>query len=275
MQDFIVQYGAWIAAMAATGIAAGFVAGLLGVGGGIVIVPVLDAVLGAFDVDISIRMKVAVATSLATIVATSWASARSHRQHKAVDFELLKTWGPAIFAGVVLGNLLAGLVDGRVLTLVFAITALLVAGNMILRADSHKLRDGFPNPIVKAGLGVVVGLISAMMGIGGGTLSVPILTAFGTDIRRAVGTASAIGFIIAIPGAIGYIIAGWNVSGLPPFSLGFVNVAALVAIIPLSMLTAPFGARAAHALPRRVLAYGFGAFLILTSAKMFFTLLSS
>src|SRR5690606_10786298 len=132
----------------------------------------------AFNVDISIRMKVAVGTSLATIVATSSASAKSHRQHKAVDFELLRTWGPMIFVGVVLGTLVAGLVDGRVLTLVFAVTALLVAANMILRADNHKLRDGFPNAGIKAVLGMIVGLVSAMMGIGGGTLSVPILTAF-------------------------------------------------------------------------------------------------
>lgn len=270
--DFIAQYGTWIVAMAATGLVAGFVAGLLGVGGGIVIVPVLDLVLAAFNVDISIRMKVAVGTSLATIVATSWASAKSHRQHKAVDFELLKTWGPMIFVGVVLGTLVAGLVDGRVLTLVFAVTALLVAANMIFRADNHKLRDGFPNAGIKAVLGMIVGLVSAMMGIGGGTLSVPILTAFGTDIRKAVGTASAIGFIIAIPGAIGYMIAGWGATGLPPFSLGFLNIAALIAIIPLSMLTAPWGAKAAHTVPRKYLAYGFGAFLVATSIKMFWSL---
>ncbi len=273
--EFITEYGAWIAAMAATGLVAGFVAGLLGVGGGIVIVPVLDAVLAAFHVDISIRMKVAVATSLATIIATSWASASSHRKHKAVDVDLLKSWGPMIFIGVVVGTLIAGFVDGRVLTLVFAVTALAVAANMILRADSHKLTDGFPNAGVKAGLGVVVGTISAMMGIGGGTLSVPILTAFGTDIRRAVGTASAIGFVIAIPGTIGYIIAGWGAAGLPPFSLGYVNLAALIAIIPLSMLTAPWGAKAAHTIPRKYLAYGFGIFLVATSIKMFWSLLAS
>ncbi len=263
-----------VALLAGVGVFGGVLSGLLGVGGGIVIVPVLDLVLTAFHVDISIRMKVAVATSLATIIATSWASAKSHRKHKAVDFELIKTWGPMIFLGVVIGTFIAGVVDGRVLTLVFAVTALLVAANMILRANSPKLRDGFPNPVVKAGLGMIVGLISAMMGIGGGTLSVPILTAFGADIRRAVGTASAIGFIIAIPGTIGYIIAGWSVPGLPPFSLGYVNLAALVAIIPLSMLTAPLGAKTAHNVPRKYLSYGFGIFLVATSIKMFWSLLS-
>lgn len=266
--DIVYHYGPWLAAMAVTGLAAGFVAGLLGVGGGIVIVPVLDFVLDSFGVDPSIRMKVAVATSLATIIATSWASARSHARHKAVDTDLLKSWGPAIFAGVVIGTAIGGYVDGRVLSIVFAVTALAVAANMILRADSHQLVNGFPNAGVKAGLGVGVGTISAMMGIGGGTLSVPILTAFGTDIRRAVGTASAIGFIIAIPGTIGYAIAGWGAPGLPPLSLGYVNLIALAAIIPLSMLTAPWGARVAHTIPRKYLAYGFGAFLLLTAAKM-------
>lgn len=259
--------------MAATGLAAGFVAGLLGVGGGIVIVPVLDIVLAVFEVDPSIRMKIAVATSLATIIATSWSSARAHFGHKAVDVELLKSWGPMIFVGVVIGTAIAGFVDGRVLSAVFAVTALLVAANMILRADNHHLAEGFPNRVVKSGLGVVVGLISAMMGIGGGTLSVPILTAFGTDIRRAVGTASAIGFVIAIPGTLGYIIAGWGAAGLPPGSLGFVNLIAFAAIVPLSMFAAPFGARAAHTIPRKLLAYGFGAFLIATSVRMFVSLM--
>ena len=113
-----------------------------------------------------------------------------------------------------------------------------------------------------------------MMGIGGGTLSVPILTAFGTDIRRAVGTASAIGFIIAIPGTIGYMIAGWAAPGLPPLSLGFVNLIALATLVPLSTLTAPYGAKAAHSIPRKYLAYGFGAFLVATAAKMFLSLLA-
>lgn len=272
--DIVLHYAPFVLAMAVTGLAAGFIAGLLGVGGGIVIVPVLDTVLATFGVDPSIRMKVAVATSLTTIMFTSWASASSHRKHKAVDMPLLRSWGPAIFVGVVLGTIFAGLVDGRVLTGIFATVALLVAANMLIRADNAKLRDDFPNPVVKAGLGVVVGTISALMGIGGGTLSVPILTAFGFDIRRAVGTASAIGFIIAIPGTIGYVIAGWGQAGLPVLSVGYVNLIALALIIPLSMFAAPYGAKAAHTIPRKYLAYGFAVFLVATSIKMIVSLLS-
>jgi uncharacterized membrane protein YfcA len=266
--DLAIHYLPWALAMIVAGLLAGFVAGLLGVGGGIVIVPVLDTVLATLDVDPSLRMKVAVASSLATIVATSWSSARSHTSHGAVDFDLLKSWGPMIFVGVVLGTYLAGIVDARVLKLVFATVALLVAANMFLRSKSQKLADGFPNMIVKGALGVVVGTVSAMMGVGGGTLGVAILTAFGWDIRRAVGTASAIGFIIAVPATIGFMIAGWGIPGLPPGSLGFVNLIAVAAIIPLSILTAPYGARIAHTIPRQYLAYGFGIFLVATAIKM-------
>ncbi len=271
--DLVLHYLPWVVAMGLTGLLAGFVAGLLGVGGGIVIVPVLDTVLGSFGVDPSLRMKVAVATSLATIIATSWASAASHRRHKAVDMDLLRSWGPFIFIGVVIGTALAGVVDGRVLSAVFAVVALAVAANMLFRADNHKLADGFPNTAVKAGLGLLTGTISAMMGIGGGTLGVPILSAFGYDIRRAVGTASAIGFIIAIPGALGYVITGWGKAGLPPLSLGYVNLVAFALIIPLSMVAAPYGAKVAHAIPRRYLSYGFAGFLILTAGKMIWSLL--
>lgn len=265
----IIEYGGWLAAMAVTGLVAGFVAGLLGVGGGIVIVPVLDIALAAFDVDPSLRMKVAVATSLATIMATSLASARAHHRAGAVDYALLKSWGPVIFVGVVMGTAIAGLVDGQVLTVVFATTALIVAANMVLRANSHKLFDDFPNGVVKSVLGLLIGTVSAMMGIGGGTLGVPILTIFGKDIRSAVGTASAMGFIIAIPGTVGYVTTGWGAEGLPPLSLGYVNFVAVAAIIPLSMLAAPWGAKTAHSVPRQILAYGFGAFLTLTAIKMF------
>ncbi|MBB4303540.1 hypothetical protein GGD81_002583 [Rhodobium orientis] len=269
MQDLLAHYGIWIAAMVFAGVVGGFVAGLLGVGGGIVIVPVLYFVLGGVGVDDTVRMKIAVATSLSTIVFTSLSSARSHYKRGAVDFALLKSWGLPIFIGVVCGTAIGGQVDGLVLTSVFAVVALLVAVNMVVRADNSALTEDFPNTGVKSAVGVFVGLFSAMMGIGGGTLSVPILTAFGFDIRKAVGTAAAIGFIIAIPGTLGYALAGWGEAGLPAGSIGYVNLIALVALVPLTMLIAPLGAKMAHAIPRRMLSYAFAAFLGVTAIRMF------
>jgi uncharacterized protein len=262
------QYLPLLAIVVATGVLGGFMAGLLGVGGGIVIVPVLYFLLGTYDVDASLRMKIAVATSLSTIVLTSISSARSHYKRGAVDMALLRSWAVPIFIGVVVGTVIGGFADGLVLTLVFAVMAMLVAINMLVRGN-NSLRDGFPNGAVKAGSGVFIGLISAMMGIGGGTLSVPILTAFSYDIRRAVGTGAAIGFVIAVPGTIGYVLTGLGAAGLPPGSLGYVNVIALAALAPLTMLVAPLGTRVAHTIPKRALNYAFAAFLFLTSARMF------
>lgn len=264
-----MEYVIWFAAMAFAGLLGGFVAGLLGVGGGIVIVPVLYFVLTGIGVDPALAIKLAVATSLATIVFTSLSSARSHFRRDAVDFGLLKSWGFPIFVGVVVGTLIGGVADGLLLTTVFAVVALLVAANMVLRVNSAALAPDFPNRVVKAVSGFFVGCISALMGIGGGTLSVPILTAFSFDIRRAVGTASAIGFIIAIPGTIGYAIMGLNEPDLPFGSVGYVNLPALVALIPLTMLTAPLGANVAHRISRKTLSYSFAAFLLVTSIRMF------
>lgn len=262
----------WLGLMLGAGAAAGLLAGLLGVGGGIVIVPLLYHLLTLVGIEEAVRMHVAVATSLLVIVPTAFVSSRSHAKRGAVDGRLLRTWGPAILVGVLLGTTVAGHVGGRTLTAVFAVVALLVAANFIFRSRATTLVDGFPNAAVKAGLGIVVGTFSAMMGIGGGTLSVPILTAFGYEARRAVGTAAAIGLIIAIPGAIGFILSGLGEPGRPPFSLGFANLLGAAIIVPMTILTAPWGARIAHAIPQRALKIAFGVFLALTSARMFYDL---
>jgi hypothetical protein len=266
--EFIADYGVFAAAMIFAGLLGGLVAGLLGVGGGIVIVPVLYFVLGGMGVDEGLRMKIAVATSLTTIIFTSLSSARSHHSKGAVDFGLIKAWALPIFVGVVAGTLFAAYVPGLVLTGVFAVVALLVAINMTLRARSPAIADDFPHPVFKALSGIFVGAISAMMGIGGGTISVPLLTAFGFDIRKAVGTASALGFVIAIPGTIGYVLAGLGAPDLPAGSIGYLNLIALVALVPLTMLVAPLGARLAHNIPRAALSYAFAAFLTLTAVRM-------
>ena len=270
----LLEHWPLLLGLVAAGIVGGLIAGLLGVGGGIVIVPALYVTLGAVGVAPDLAMKVAVASSLATIVGTSLSSARAHHKRGAVDGTLLRTWSLPIIIGVVLGALAGGLVNGTVLTAIFAVVALLVAANLVFRGNKPPLHQSFPNGIVKQLSGFVVGLFSVLMGIGGGTLSVPILTAFGYDIRKAVGTASAIGFLIAIPGMLIYIATGWNKPSLPLGSLGYVNWIAVLFFVPLTMALAPLGAKLAHSIPREWLRWGFAVFLTITSARMAWDLLT-
>jgi uncharacterized membrane protein YfcA len=266
-------YLIWGSAMLFVGVIGGIMAGLLGVGGGIVIVPVLYHFLSVMGVDESMRMQIAVATSLTTIIATALSSTRSHYKKGAVDIGLLKSWGPAIIVGVIIGTAIGGHVDGRVLTAVFAVVALLVATNMMLARDRSSDPQKNPPKSVWAILGIVAGGLSAMMGIGGGTICVPLLSFLGYDIRKAVGTASAIGLIIALPGTIGYAMSGIGIDGRPPFSVGYANVLAAALLIPMTVLFAPVGARIAHSIPQRALRICFGLFLLVTSIRMFHDLI--
>lgn len=272
-----LDYG-WLAALSvallATGVVAGILAGLLGVGGGIVIVPVLYHLFSLLDIDPSVRMHMAVGTSLATIIPTSIVSARAHHSRGAVDIELLKSWGPAVLVGVLIGTTIGGFVKGQVLTGVFAVVALAVAANMAFRPEGSTVGDHLPGGGWQHAIGVVIGVFSAMMGIGGGTLSVPILGAFSYPIRRAVGTASAIGLIIAVPGAAGFMFAGLDVPARPPASLGYVNLIGFALIVPATVLAAPFGARIAHAINPGMLRKAFALFLFLTSLRMIYGLVS-
>ncbi|QFU08471.1 Sulfite exporter TauE/SafE [Rhodobacteraceae bacterium THAF1] len=256
----------------AAGIVGGILAGLLGVGGGIVIVPALYFALSLTGMDAGSVMQLAVGTSLATIVFTSLSSAWGHYQRGAIDFDLLKLWGPSILVGVLIGGVLGGVVSGIALIAVFATVALLVALDMILRGggDLDSPRS-FSKP-VWAVFGVFAGAISAMMGIGGGTVCVPLLNFLGYEIRRAVGTSAAIGFIIGLPGALTYMVTGLGAEGLPPLSVGYVNIAAAVIIIPLTVMFARVGVAVAHRIPRRALRLSFGVFLLLTSGRMFYDL---
>lgn len=255
-------------ALLTAGAAGGLLAGLLGVGGGIVIVPVLFHLFTSLGIDESVRMHVAVGTSLATIIATSATSTRSHFRKGAVDTGLLRSWGPAIFVGVLAGTALAGIVRGPLLTAVFAVVGLMVSLHMAFGRAHWRLAEGLPTGLPRLSLAGGIGTISAMMGIGGGTLSVPILTLFGYPMHRAVGSAAAIGFLIGVPGTIGFIATGWDVAGRPPFSLGYVNLLGLALILPTSMALAPFGARLAHRLDTRNLRRAFAVFLALTALRM-------
>jgi uncharacterized membrane protein YfcA len=257
-------------AMLGTGIVGGILAGLLGVGGGIVIVPVLETVLGLLGVPVEIRMHVAVATSLAVIIPTSISSARAHAGRDSVDFELVKRWAPFILFGAISGIMIASHVNGVVLSAVFGIVALLVAVKMAMPLDDVTLTSSVPRGIATGIIPAAVGTVSTMMGIGGGTLSVPALTLMNTPIHRAVGTSALFGLLISIPGAIGFAISGWSNELLPAGSVGFVNLIGFAVIAPATVIAAPLGAKIAHALSRRNLSLLFGLFLLLVSARMIY-----
>ncbi|MHA6346807.1 sulfite exporter TauE/SafE family protein [Roseivivax sp. CAU 1761] len=253
---------------------AGVLAGLLGVGGGIVIVPVLFWVLTLTQFPEAVAMHMAVATSLATIVFTSISSARAHDSRGAVDRALLKRWAPGMILGALLGGLVARFIDADGLKTVFGLIALVVAVNMA-STRTLVLRDRLPERrAVSHAMSSGIGLLSAWMGIGGGTLSVPILSAFSVEIRRAVGTAAAFGFLIAVPATLGFAISGLGVPGRPPFSLGYVNLAAAALILPFTTLFAPLGARIAHGVDRKWIKRVFAVFLAITALRMLASVLT-
>lgn len=257
-----------IAGLLATGAIAGILAGLLGVGGGIVIVPVLFLLFNALAIPDSVSMHVAVATSLATIIPTSISSARAHHRRGAVDPVLLKLWAPFIIAGAGFGGFISQYIKGDYLTAIFGGIALLVALNM---ANPRKfvVADKLPaNPLTNGMIGGIIGTLSALMGIGGGTFSVPALTLYSVPVHRAVGTAAAFGFVIAVPATLGFIYAGWGVEGRPPYSLGYVSIPAALIIFSATILTAPQGARLAHAINPQALRLAFAVFLAITSIRM-------
>lgn len=260
---------AFVAALLGTGLIAGVLAGLLGVGGGIVIVPVLFNLFPLLGVDESVRMHVAVGTSLATIIPTSIVSARAHDRRGSLDRGLLRSLAPSVVVGVLIGTVIGGGASSALLTLVFAVVALLVALNMALRKDGMIVAEHLPSGPPRHAIGGVIGGFSVLMGIGGGTLSVPILSAFNVPIHRAVGTAAALGLVIGVPGAIGFVLAGWGVPDRPPGSLGYANMIGFALIVPATMLMAPVGARLAHAINASWLRKAFALFLALSAARMF------
>ena len=257
-----------VAGLVAAGLFAGFVGGLFGIGGGAVVVPALFLLFTALGVDESVRMHVAVGTSLSTIIATSWRSLTAHRQAGAVDFDVLKTWGPWIMLGAIAGAALAGLASTEALLLIFGFGLLLIAAQMGFGSPNWRLFRDLPHGIWRVATAGAIGLFSALMGIGGGAFGVTVLTLSGRPIHRAVATASGFGAAIALPAAAGYAIAGWGRAGLPPWSLGFVSLPGFVVLAALTAITAPMGARLAHRLPQLSLKRAFAVFLAIVALNM-------
>lgn len=276
--EFFNQYSTtWLLGLAvallATGLVAGVLAGLLGVGGGIVIVPVLYHLFTLLGIDESVRMHAAVGTSLATIIPTSIMSSRAHRRRGSLDAALLKKLMPGVVVGVIVGSIASGFLSGQVLTAVFATVALLVALNMAFKRDGFALADGLPGSVGTALLGGGIGGVSTLMGIGGGTLSVPILNALRVPMHTAVGTGAMLGTLISVPGAMAFIVNGLDVPNRPPFSVGYVNLLGFALIVPATMATTGWGAKLAHSINAKRLRQVFAAFLALTAARMFYGLM--
>ena len=257
-------------AMLATGCVAGVLAGLFGIGGGIVIVPVLETTLGVLGIDPAIRMHVAVATSLATIIPTSIASARAHHQRGAVDFDIVKRWAVWVLIGSLFGAYVASNLHSNVLAIVFATLALLVAIKMLSSPTSRNLTNEVPRGLWVPAIPTAIGGLSSMMGIGGGTFSVMTLTLFGAPIHKAVGTAALFGLVISLPGTVGYIVTGLADARVPPGSLGYVSLVGLALIAPATVLLAPLGAKIAHGFSERKLTMLFGAFLLVAAARLYY-----
>lgn len=256
-------------ALVAAGVIAGFAGGLFGIGGGVVIVPVLFHALGALGYGEE-RMHLAVATSLATIIVTSVQSVRAHASKGAVDFAVLRAWTPWIVLGAALGGLAAAFLSGQMLSAVFGVLALAVAANMALGSEQWRLASDLPAGARRAATAGSIGFLSALMGIGGGAFGVTVMTLCGRPIHQAVGTAAGFGAAIGVPAVIGYMIGGWGHAGLPPLSLGYVNIPGFIAIGLLTSLMAPVGARAAHRLDKRRLKQLFAVFLALTACQMLY-----
>lgn len=256
------------AVMLATGAVGGMLAGLLGIGGGIVIVPALDAALSYIGVDPAIRMHVAVATSLATIIPTSISSSRAHYKRNSVDIELVKRWTVFVLTGSLLGSLLASLVHSDVLSIVFASFALLTAIKLVLPLQGKVIRKDIPRGPFVLAIPTTIGALSSMMGIGGGVLSVTALTLFNQTIHKAVGTAALFGLAISLPGTIGFMLLGLDDPRLPLGSIGYVNLIGFALISPMTVLTAPLGVAIAHRLTQRQLSLVFATFLFAMSIRM-------
>jgi uncharacterized protein len=261
---------AWLVlAVIAAGVATGLLAGVFGVGGGGVVVPVLFEIFRLYGVPDEVRMQLCIGTSLAVIGPTAWRSYQAHRARGAVIDGVIRIWAMPTFVGVGVGAVIAAFAPGGVLKVAFLVIASIIATRLLFGGDRWRLSEELPGRAGMTAYGFLIGLGSSLMGISGGSLATAALTLHGKSIHNAVATAAGIGVPISIAGTIGYTLAGLpHQAELPPLSLGFVSVIGLVAIAPISTIVSPLGARIAHALPRRWLEVGFALFLLTVALRL-------
>jgi uncharacterized membrane protein YfcA len=264
----------WLAALIlAAGLVTGLLAGLFGIGGGALIVPVLYEVFGALGVADEVRFQLCIGTSLAIIVPTNVLSFLAHRNRGAVVMEVVRAWWLPAVGGVAAGSAIAAFAPAAVLKLAFVIIGSVIAAKLLLGRDSWRIAEALPGRVGMLAYGFCVGLCSSLMGISGGSISNMILTLHGMSMHNAVATSAGLGVPITIAGCIGYMLAGWPQQALmPPFSIGFVSLIGFALMAPVSSFTAPYGAKLAHALSKRRLEVSFGCFLLIVCARFVLSL---
>ena len=270
LNDLLILALALLSAGAVTGI----LAGMFGVGGGAVMVPVLYQVFTIINVPTDIRIHLAIGTSLTVIMATSIRSYRGHFAKGAVDVALLKTWAAPVIIGVLCGSAIAALASSALLKGVFAVIATLNGLKLIAGKDHWRIADELPQKGILRLYGLIIGFLSALRGIGGGVFGSMIMTLYGRSIHQAVATSSGLGILISAPGMVGYMFAGWpHMAQLPPLSVGFVSFIGVILLIPMSAWLAPIGVKLAHGFARRTLEKAFGTFLILVALRFIVSLI--
>lgn len=263
-----------VGALLAAGLVVGMLSGLLGIGGGGILVPVLYETFSALGVDPSIRMHVALATTLAIIVPTSLRSFAAHRAKGSADMALIRRMAPWVIAGVVIGSIFAGAASGTVLKWFWVAFGTTMAAKMWFGRDEWQLGADIPRGYGVEAYAMLVGFISVLISIGGAAFVVAFMTLYGRGVLQSVGTSSGFGPLIAIPGVIGYVASGWGVDTGLPLSLGYVNLLTAAVVIPASVIAAPLGVRVAHGIPKRRLEQAFAVFLIVVVAR-FLSLLAT
>lgn len=267
----IALLAAWIAG---AGAVVGVLAGLFGIGGGAVIVPVLYEVFRVLGVPEEVRMQMCIGTSLAIIIPTTVRSYIAHKKKGAVIPEVVRIWSLPAIVGVAIGAVIAFYAPPALFKIVFVIFALFIAARMLFGTDRWNLSDTLPGRGVQTAYGFITGLISSLVGVSGGSVSNAVLTLYGQPLHRAVATSAGVGVPITIAGTVGYMLAGWpHMAQLPPLSVGFVSVIGFVLMAPVSSYTATYGVRLAHWLPRRQLEVAFGCFLVLVGGRFLLSLI--
>jgi uncharacterized membrane protein YfcA len=264
----------------AVGALSGFLAGVFGIGGGAILVPVFYECFRLAGVPLDVRMPLCVGTSLAIIIPTSIRSYRAHHARGAVDMEILRKWWLPVLIGVLAGSVIARYAPERLFKIVFVMVAWSAAARLLLARESWKFGDDFPKGPLMRIYGLGIGLLSTLMGVGGGLFANLLMTLYGRPLHQGIATSAALAVLISIPGALGYVYAGWpaaahypDVAALQlPFAIGYVSLIGAVLVMPTSLLTAPLGVRAAHAMSKRALELAFGAYLLIMGSRFVISL---